>query len=84
MLAQVFIGQAFFCPWRPRSSIDSLNFLGVTFGGRHVCGKVIKAHTRDFDYTQHASPDDPQYEIKSHKTEHIAAHKGSALRNAHR
>jgi hypothetical protein len=31
-------------------------------------------------YTHHASPDDPQYEIKSDKTEHIAMHKGAALR----
>jgi hypothetical protein len=27
----------------------------------------------------HASVYDPQYEIKSDKTDHIAAHKGSAL-----
>jgi hypothetical protein len=31
-------------------------------------------------YTVHASKDDPQYEIKSDKTDHIAMHKGSALR----
>ena len=30
-------------------------------------------------YTHHASEDDPQYEIKSSKTEHIAMHKGQAL-----
>lgn len=37
----------------------------------------------DFDYkghTRHASEDDPQYEIKSDKTDRIAAHKGSALK----
>ena len=48
----------------------------------HVSGRIIKVHTRDFDYTghrHHASPDKPQYEIKSDKTDHIAAHKGSAL-----
>lgn len=47
-----------------------------------VSGKIIKTHTMDFDYkgyTHHATPDDPQYEIKSDKTDHIAAHKGSAL-----
>ena len=47
-----------------------------------VCGKIIKVHTRDFDYkgyTHHASEDDPQYEIRSDKTDPIAAHKGSAL-----
>jgi DUF2945 family protein len=48
-----------------------------------VSGRIIKVHTRDFDYkgyTHHATPDEPQYEIKSDETEHIAAHKGSALR----
>jgi Hypervirulence associated proteins TUDOR domain len=47
-----------------------------------VTGCVIKAHTSDFDfkgYTHRATPDEPQYEIKSDKTDHIAAHKGSAL-----
>jgi len=48
----------------------------------HVSGKIIKVHTRDFDYkghTRRASEEEPQYEIKSDKTDHIAAHKGSAL-----
>jgi hypothetical protein len=52
----------------------------------HVGGKIIKVHTRDFDYkgyTHHASRDDPQYEIKSDKSDHIAAHKGSALKKSH-
>lgn len=47
-----------------------------------VSGKIVKVHTRDFDYkghTRRASEEEPQYEIKSDKTEHIAAHKGSAL-----
>jgi hypothetical protein len=47
-----------------------------------VCGTIVKVHTTDFafkGYTHHASKDDPQYEIKSDKTEHVAAHKGSAL-----
>jgi hypothetical protein len=45
-------------------------------------GTIIRVHTEDFDfkgYTHHASPESPQYEIKSSKTDHIAAHKGSAL-----
>ena len=49
----------------------------------HVSGHVIKVHTQDTDYkgyTHHASPDDPQYEIKSDKTDHIAAHRGNVLR----
>jgi len=48
----------------------------------HVSGRIIRIHTGDFDYKGHthrASAEDPQYEIKSDKTEHIAAHKGSAL-----
>ena len=51
----------------------------------HVSGTIIKVHTKDFDYkghTHHASEDDPQYEIKSAKTDHIAAHKGHALKKA--
>ncbi|MGI8950799.1 MAG: DUF2945 domain-containing protein [Chitinophagaceae bacterium] len=49
----------------------------------HVSGKIIKVHTNDFDYkgyTHHAIENEPQYEIKSDKTNHIAAHKGSALK----
>ena len=48
----------------------------------HVTGRIVKVQTSDFDYkgyTHHATPDEPQYEIKSDKTDHIAAHKGSAL-----
>lgn len=48
-----------------------------------VSGTVIKIHRNDFNwkgYTHHASPDDPQYEIKSCKTDHVAVHKGSALK----
>lgn len=47
-----------------------------------VSGKIIKIHHKDFDYkgyTHHATEEEPQYEIKSNKTDHIAAHKGSAL-----
>lgn len=48
-----------------------------------VSGKITKVHTRDFTYKGHnrrASADEPQYEIKSDKTSHIAAHKGRVLR----
>jgi hypothetical protein len=50
-----------------------------------VSGTIIQVHTADVDYkgyTHHASPAEPQYEIKSDKTEHIALHKGSALTRA--
>ncbi len=49
----------------------------------HVSGRIIKIHSKDVDYkghTHHASEDEPQYEIKSDKTDHIAMHKGSALK----
>jgi len=48
-----------------------------------VSGTIVKVHTGDFDwkgYRHHASPSDPQYEIESDKTDHIAVHKAGALR----
>ena len=50
-------------------------------------GTIIKVHTKNVDYkgyTHHASRDEPQYEIKSDKTDHIAMHKGTALRRMRR
>lgn len=47
-----------------------------------VSGRITKVHTADFDYKGHthrASPDDPQYEIASDKTDHVAAHRGNVL-----
>jgi hypothetical protein len=47
-----------------------------------VSGTIIRVHKMNTDfhgYTHHASADDPQYEIKSDKTEHVAMHKGTAL-----
>ena len=52
-----------------------------------VGGTIISVHTTNVDYkgyTHHASSDDPQYEIKSDKTDHIAMHKGSALKKVSR
>ena len=48
-----------------------------------VSGHITQVHKSDFDwkgYTHHASADDPQYEIKSDKSDHVAVHKSSALR----
>lgn len=48
-----------------------------------VRGHILRVHTGDVDYkgyVHHATPDDPQYEIKSDKTDHVALHKGKALR----
>ncbi|GAA0565117.1 DUF2945 domain-containing protein [Halomonas salifodinae] len=47
-----------------------------------VSGKIIRVHTQDTEYKghkRHASAEEPQYEIKSDKTDHIAMHKDSAL-----
>ena len=49
----------------------------------HVSGTIIRVHTQDVEYkgyTHHAREDDPQYELESDKTDHIAMHKGSALK----
>lgn len=48
----------------------------------YVSGQIRKIHTEPFlvnGYQHHASPENPQYEIKSLKTDHIAFHKGAAL-----
>jgi hypothetical protein len=42
--------------------------------------RVITTRITFKGHTIHASKDEPQYEIKSDKTDHIAMHKGSALR----
>ena len=56
--------------------------VGWNSAAGRVSGTIIKVHTRGFDdkgHTQRATADSPQYEIKSSKTDHTAAHKGSAL-----
>lgn len=47
-----------------------------------VIFKKIISDTRINGYVHHASPEAPQYLIKSDKTEHIAVHKATALRLA--
>jgi hypothetical protein len=47
-----------------------------------VRGRITRVVTSPMEfkgYTVHASPEEPQYEIKSDTTDHIAMHKGSAL-----
>jgi hypothetical protein len=47
-----------------------------------VRGRIVKVHTKAVrykGYVHHASRDDPQYAIRSDKTEHVALHKGGAL-----
>lgn len=46
-------------------------------------GTITDIHTTDVEYkghTRRCSPEDPQYEIKSDKTDHVAMHKGEVLR----
>ena len=48
-----------------------------------VRGKIVRVHRRDVDYKGHihrATTDEPQYEIKSDKINHVALHKAAMLR----
>lgn len=52
-----------------------------------VSGHILRVHTRDVNYKgfiHHASEAEPQYEIKSDRTDHIALHKGRTLRRLRR
>ncbi|MEO7104714.1 MAG: DUF2945 domain-containing protein [Gemmatimonadaceae bacterium] len=42
--------------------------------------RVVTSRIQFKGYTVHASKDEPQYQIKSDSTDHVAMHKGSALR----
>ena len=48
---------------------------------RGVILKKVVVNTRFKGYVHHASRSDPQYLIKSVKTDHIAMHKGQALKH---
>ena len=48
---------------------------------RGVIPKRVGANIHFKGYVHHASRSDPQYLIKSVKTDHIATHKGQALRH---
>ena len=41
-----------------------------------VSGRIVRVHR--LRYVHHPSEGDPQYEIKSDKTDHVAIHKGGA------
>ena len=48
-----------------------------------VRGRIVRIRRKDVTckgYVHHASDDDPQYAIRSDKTDHVALHKGRALR----
>jgi Hypervirulence associated proteins TUDOR domain len=49
----------------------------------HVSGRIVKVHRENVNYkgyVHHASKEEPQYEIKSDETDHIALHKTAALK----
>jgi hypothetical protein len=57
----------------------------VTWNSEAGCvgGRIIEVVTSPVEfkgYRVHASPDEPQYKIKSDVSDHVAMHKGSALR----
>lgn len=50
-----------------------------------VSGTIRRVHRKNVDYKgciHHASPEEPQYEIDSDKTDRIAMHKGAALKKS--
>ncbi|MDR3441753.1 MAG: DUF2945 domain-containing protein [Legionella sp.] len=47
---------------------------------RGTIKKIIKSEIKFKSYTVHASKEEPQYLIKSDKTDHMAMHKGAALK----
>lgn len=52
-----------------------------------VDGHIRRVRVRDFGWKGHArhcSADDPQHEIESDRTGHVAMHKGSALERLRR
>jgi hypothetical protein len=52
-------------------------------GAGRVRGTIQKKVTSEITfegYKRHASKEEPQYIIKSDKTDHLAIHKGSALK----
>ena len=48
---------------------------------RGVIIKKVVSNIRIKGYVHHASRDEPQYLIQSDKTDHVAIHKGKALRH---
>ena len=48
---------------------------------RGVIIKKVISNIRIKGYVHHASRDEPQYLIQSDKTDHVAIHKGKALRH---
>jgi hypothetical protein len=67
----------------PKTTFEIGDHVSWNSEAGRVSGRIVRVHTQNVDwkgYVHHASPDSPQYEIKSDKTDHVALHKGSALR----
>ena len=47
---------------------------------RGIIMRKVVSNVRFKGYVHHASQDEPQYIIKSEKTDHVAIHKGGALK----
>jgi hypothetical protein len=70
-------------PTRPPNSFRRGDRVSWNSEAARVTGIIQRKVTRQIvfkGYKRHATPDEPQYIIKSDKTDHIAIHKGSALR----
>ena len=67
----------------PRLSFKRGDYVEWNSEAGRVRGTIIKKVTSDIrikGYTHHASKADPQYMIQSVKTDHVAIHRGRALR----
>ncbi len=67
----------------PAKKLDRGDHVSWNSEAGRVRGTITRVVTSEIEfkgYTVHASKDEPQYEIKSDTTDHIAMHKRSALR----
>jgi hypothetical protein len=70
-------------PTRPLKSFRRGDRVSWNSEAGRVTGIIQRKVTRQIvfkGYKRHATPDAPQYIIKSDKSDHIAIHKGPALR----
>jgi hypothetical protein len=70
-------------PRAPKETFKRGDHVSWNSEAGRVRGHILRVHTNDVDYkgyVHHASRDDPQYEIKSDRTDHVALRKGRALR----
>lgn len=66
----------------PKKTFKVGDRVGWNSEAGHVTGTITGIHKKPFmvnGYKHHATAKDPQYTIKSNKSNHIAHHKGAAL-----